>query len=67
MAGNDQLYGEPGADLLIGGPGADYSDCGDAQDVVVHFNPAQGDTHADNCEVILTHNTMILILWFNME
>jgi hypothetical protein len=68
VAGNDQLYGERGADLFIGVPGADYFDCGDGQDVVVvHFNPAQGNTHADNCEVILTHNIMILILWFNKE
>lgn len=55
--GNDELYGGPGDDVLIGGPGADYFDCGDGQDVVIDFNPTQGDTHADNCEVILTHNS----------
>jgi hypothetical protein len=55
--GNDNLYGGPGDDILIGGPGADYFDCGDGQDVVIDFNPAQGDTHADNCEVILNHNS----------
>jgi Ca2+-binding RTX toxin-like protein len=55
--GNDELYGGQGDDILIGGPGADFFDCGDGQDTVVDFNPAQGDTHADNCEVILTHNS----------
>jgi Ca2+-binding RTX toxin-like protein len=55
--GNDELYGGDGDDVLIGGPGADYFDCGDGQDTVIDFNPVQGDTHADNCEVILTHNS----------
>ncbi|HET7345033.1 MAG TPA: calcium-binding protein [Nitrososphaeraceae archaeon] len=55
--GNDELYGGPGDDVMIGGPGADYFDCGDGQDIVVDFVPAQGDTHADTCEVILTHNS----------
>ena len=50
--GNDELYAGDGDDVLIGGPGADYFDCGDGQDTVVDFNPAQGDTHADNCEVV---------------
>jgi hypothetical protein len=54
--GNDELYAGPQDDVLIGGPGADYFDCGDGQDVILDFNPAQGDTHADNCEVILNHN-----------
>jgi Ca2+-binding RTX toxin-like protein len=54
--GNDELYAGPHDDVLIGGPGADYFDCGDGQDVILDFNPAQGDTHADNCEVILNHN-----------
>jgi Ca2+-binding RTX toxin-like protein len=55
--GNDELYGGAGDDILIGGPGADFFDCGDGQDTVIDFNPAQGDTHADNCEVVLTHNS----------
>ncbi len=55
--GNDELYGGAGDDVLIGGPGADFFDCGDGQDTVIDFNPTQGDTHADNCEVILTHNS----------
>jgi Ca2+-binding RTX toxin-like protein len=50
--GNDELYGWFGDDILEGGPGADYFDCGDGQDLIVDFNPLQGDTHADNCEDI---------------
>lgn len=52
--GNDELYAGPGDDVLIGGPGADYFDCGDGYDIVVDFNPERGDTHADNCEVVLS-------------
>jgi RTX calcium-binding nonapeptide repeat (4 copies) len=55
--GNDELYGGDNDDILIGGPGADYFDCGNGADIVLDFNPEQGDTHADNCEVVLTHNT----------
>ncbi|MCC2648709.1 MAG: hypothetical protein K0R16_1512 [Nitrososphaeraceae archaeon] len=36
----------------MGGDGADYFDCGDGLDVIVDFNPAQGDTHTNNCEDI---------------
>lgn len=52
--GNDELYAGPGDDVLIGGPGADYFDCGDGYDIIVDFNPEKGDTHADNCEVVLS-------------
>jgi Ca2+-binding RTX toxin-like protein len=48
--GNDELYAGPDDDVLIGGPGADYFDC----DIIVDFNPEMGDTHADNCEVVLS-------------
>lgn len=52
--GKDELYGGPGDDVLIGGPGPDYFDCGDGYDIIIDFNPANGDTHADNCEVVLS-------------
>jgi Ca2+-binding RTX toxin-like protein len=52
--GNDELYAGPDDDVLIGGPGADYFDCGDGYDIIVDFNPAKGDTRADNCEVVLS-------------
>ena len=51
--GNDELYAGPGDDVLIGGPGADYFDCGEGYDIIIDFDPAKGDTHADNCEVVL--------------
>lgn len=52
--GNDELYGGPDDDILIGGPGANYFDCGEGNDVLIDFNPAKGDTQANNCEVVLT-------------
>jgi Ca2+-binding RTX toxin-like protein len=52
--GRDELYGGPDDDVLIGGPGPDYFDCGDGYDIIIDFNPANGDTHADNCEVVLS-------------
>lgn len=52
--GRDELYGGPGDDVLIGGPGPDYFDCGDGYDIIIDFNPMNGDTHADNCEVVLS-------------
>jgi Ca2+-binding RTX toxin-like protein len=52
--GNDELYAGPDDDVLIGGPGTDYFDCGDGYDVIIDFDPRKGDTHADNCEVVLS-------------
>ncbi len=54
--GNDELYGGPGDDILVGGKGADYFDCGDGYDTVIDFQPQNGDTKAENCEVTLSHN-----------
>ena len=51
--GNDELYAGPEDDVLIGGPGADYFDCSEGYDIIIDFDPARGDTHADNCEVVL--------------
>ena len=53
-SGNDKLLGGPDDDTLIGGPGADYFSCGDGQDSIVDFNPSQGDTRTQDCEVINT-------------
>jgi Ca2+-binding RTX toxin-like protein len=53
-SGNDKLLGGPDDDTLIGGPGADYFNCGDGQDQIVDFNPSQGDTRTQDCEVINT-------------
>jgi Ca2+-binding RTX toxin-like protein len=52
--GTDELYAGPDDDISIGGPGANYFDCGDGNDVIIDFNPAKGDTQANNCEVVLT-------------
>jgi len=54
--GNDELYGGPGDDILVGGKGADYFDCGDGYDTIIDFQPQNGDTKAENCEVTLSHN-----------
>lgn len=53
--GNDELYGGDGDDVLQGGPGADYFDCGSGFDIVIGFNPAEGDTNANNCEDVIQH------------
>ena len=47
---HDELYGGFGSDVLEGNSGADYFDCGDGIDVVIDFDPSEGDTHANNCE-----------------
>lgn len=52
--GTNELYAGPDDDVLIGGPDINYFDCGDGNDVIIDFNPASGDTQADNCEVVLT-------------
>jgi RTX calcium-binding nonapeptide repeat (4 copies) len=52
--GNDELYAGSNDDVLIGGPGTNYFDCGEGNDVLIDFNPARGDTQANNCEVVLT-------------
>src|SRR6476646_7439717 len=53
--GNNEMYGGDGDDVLQGGPGANYFDCGGGFDIVVGFNPAQGDTNANNCEDVIQH------------
>lgn len=53
-SGNDELYGQDGDDTLEGGPGADFFDCGPGFDVVVDFNPSEGDVTNDNCEDVRT-------------
>jgi Ca2+-binding RTX toxin-like protein len=52
--GNDELYGQDGDDTLEGGPGADFFDCGPGFDIVVDFNPSEGDVTNDNCEDVRT-------------
>lgn len=44
-SGDDLLYGDRGDDRLIGGPGADefYFLAGGGSDLVMDFNPAEGD------------------------
>jgi hypothetical protein len=54
--GNDELYSGPGDDVLIGGKGSDYFDCGDGYDTIIDFEPQNGDSNAENCEITLTHN-----------
>jgi Ca2+-binding RTX toxin-like protein len=57
---NDELYSGPGDDVLIGGKGSDYFDCGDGYDTIIDFEPQNGDTKAENCEVTLSHILMKL-------
>jgi len=54
--GNNELYSGPGDDILIGGKGSDYFDCGEGYDTIIDFEPQNGDTKAENCEVTLSHN-----------
>jgi Ca2+-binding RTX toxin-like protein len=53
---NDELYSGPGDDVVIGGKGSDYFDCGDGYDTIIDFEPQNGDTMAENCEITLSHN-----------
>ena len=50
---NDELYGDFGEDILEGGRGADYFDCGENYDIVLDYNPRQGDILANNCEQVI--------------
>ena len=50
-AGNDRLFGDAGNDVLEGDKGCDYFDCGEGIDVVLGFNPAEGDIIKIDCEV----------------
>jgi Ca2+-binding RTX toxin-like protein len=49
-AGDDRLFGDLGNVVLEGGEGADFFDCGDGIDIVLDFEPAQGDIIKDDCE-----------------
>ena len=51
--GNDELYGDFGNDILEGGRGADYFDCGENFDIVLDYDPGQGDILANNCEEVI--------------
>ena len=51
--GNDELYGDFGEDILEGGRGADYFDCGENYDIVVDYDPGDGDILANNCEEVI--------------
>ena len=51
--GNDELYGDFGNDILEGGRGADYFDCGENYDIVLDYDPGQGDILANNCEEVI--------------
>jgi Ca2+-binding RTX toxin-like protein len=60
--GNDKLFGKSGDDTLDGGngndeihggPGADTFRCSPGPgDVVEDYNPEEGDTVSDDCEII---------------
>jgi hypothetical protein len=56
-SGNDELYSGAGDDILFGSKGADYFDCGEGYDAIIDFTPINGDTHSDNCEVVLAHSS----------
>lgn len=51
--GNDELYGDFGEDVLEGGRDADYFDCGENHDIVLDYNPKDGDILANNCEQVI--------------
>jgi hypothetical protein len=36
--------------MFLRGTRADYFDCGDGIDIVLDFNPAEGDIIKDDCE-----------------
>lgn len=48
--GNDDLKGGKGNDVMWGGSGADHFDCGSGDDIIMDFNPSEGDTKESNCE-----------------
>lgn len=50
--GNDQLFGGDHDDTLRGGKGADLFNCGNGYDVVVDFDPEEGDIRTNDCEVV---------------
>jgi Ca2+-binding RTX toxin-like protein len=49
-AGDDRLFGADGNDVLEGDKGADYFNCGDGIDIVLDFNPTEGDIITIDCE-----------------
>ena len=49
-AGDDRLFGAEGNDVLEGDAGGDYFDCGEGIDIVLGFNPAEGDIIKIDCE-----------------
>ena len=51
--GNDELYGDFGNDILEGGRGADYFDCGENYDIVLDYDPGDGDILSTNCEEVI--------------
>jgi hypothetical protein len=51
--GNDELIGDFGNDILEGGRGADYFDCGENYDIVLDYDPGDGDILSTNCEEVI--------------
>ena len=49
-AGDDRLFADEGNDVLEGDKGADYFACGEGIDIVLDFNPKDGDIINDECE-----------------
>jgi Ca2+-binding RTX toxin-like protein len=49
-AGDDRLFGAEGNDVLEGDKGGDFFNCGDGIDIVLDFNPAEGDIITIDCE-----------------
>jgi hypothetical protein len=58
------LFGEKDCrrryDILVGSNGADYFDCGEGTDVVIDFNIIVNDENADNCEVIMGSEVIMI-------
>lgn len=52
--GNDRLFGGTEDDTFLGGDGADSFNCGEDVDTVLDYNPAQGDTINQDCEIVNT-------------
>ena len=51
--GDDILEAARGQNTYIGGPGADTFKCSpDTGDEVLDYNPEEGDTVSDDCEII---------------
>jgi len=48
--GGDKLFGDGDDDTLIGAGGQTFFSCGPGVDIIIGFNPAEGDIKTADCE-----------------